>query len=476
MSSIASKSIHGILWSAIERFSLQGVQFLIGIVLARLLSPSDFGMIGMMSIFMSVSQTFIDCGFSSALIRQKEVSAKDYGTTFLINFFISLLTFLILFFTAPFIAKFYNTQELELVLQVFSTTLIINALFAVHNVKLMRKVDFKTQSKASICAATISGAVGITLAYNDFGVWSLVIQAICNSVMNLILLTLLLKWFPTPKFSSKSFHNFFGFGSKILIASLISSIYSNIYNIVIGKKFSAATLGYYTRADQMGQLPSQNIAGILSRVTYPILSQLQDDTDRLRSVYIKYLQLSCFVIFPLMMGLAALAKPLIILLLGEKWVPSVILLQILCFGLMLDPICNINLNLLYVKGRSDLVLKIEIIKKTIAITILIASLPFGLTGLCAGRALYGIIATLLNMTYTKRFIDLSIWGQAKLILPSLALSLVMAAGSYCATIIGLNYALQLFSGITIGLILYLIPAKLFKMDAMNYIFELAKKK
>ena len=177
-----------------------------------------------------------------------------------------------------------------------------------------------------------------------------------------------------------------------------------------------------------------------------------------------------------MMGLAALAKPLIILLLGEKWVPSVILLQILCFGLMLDPICNINLNLLYVKGRSDLVLKLEIIKKTIAITILIASLPFGLTGLCAGRALYGIIATLLNMTYTKRFIDLSIWGQAKLILPSLALSLVMAAGSYCATIIGLNYALQLFSGITIGLILYLIPAKLFKMDAMNYIFELAKKK
>ena len=476
MSSIASKSIHGILWSAIERFSLQGVQFLIGIVLARLLSPSDFGMIGMMSIFMSVSQTFIDCGFSSALIRQKEVSAKDYGTTFLINFFISLLTFLILFFTAPFIAKFYNTPELELVLQVFSTTLIINALFAVHNVKLMRNVDFKTQSKASICAATISGAVGITLAYNGFGVWSLVIQAICNSVMNLILLTFLLKWFPTPKFSSKSFHNLFGFGSKILIASLISSIYSNIYNIVIGKKFSAATLGYYTRADQMGQLPSQNIAGILSRVTYPILSQLQEDSVRLRSVYIKYLQLSCFVIFPLMMGLAALAKPLIILLLGEKWVPSVILLQILCFGLMLDPICNINLNLLYVKGRSDLVLKLEIIKKTIAITILIASLPFGLTGLCAGRALYGIIATLLNMTYTKRFIDLSIWGQAKLILPSLALSLVMAAGSYCATIIGLNYALQLFSGITIGLILYLIPAKLFKMDAMNYIFELAKKK
>ena len=476
MSSIALKSVHGILWSAIERFSLQGIQFLIGIVLARLLSPSDFGMIGMLSIFMGVSQTFIDCGFSSALIRQKEVSAKDYGTTFLINFFISLLAFLILFFAAPFIANFYDTPELELVVQVFSSTLIINALFTVHCVKLTRNVDFKTQSKASVCSAIISGAVGITLAYNGFGVWSLVFQTICNSTLSLILLTFLLKWFPSPAFSRASFHNLFGFGSKIFVASIISSIYSNLYNIVIGKKFSAATLGYYTRADQMGLLPSQNIAGILSRVTYPILSQLQDDSDRLRKVYIRYLQLSCFVIFPLMMGLAALAKPLIILLLGEKWSPSVVLLQILCLGLMLDPICNINLNLLYVKGRSDLVLKLEIIKKTIAITILVVSVPFGLVGLCIGRVLYGIIATLLNMTYTKRFIDLSIWGQAKLILPSLVLSLIMATGSYSVTLIGLNHALQLFLGITIGLILYLISAKLFKMDAMNYIFELVKRR
>lgn len=476
MSSIASKSIHGILWSAIEKFSLQGVQFFIGIVLARLLSPSDFGMIGMLSIFMGVSQTFIDGGFSSALIRQKEVSAKDYGTTFLINFFISLLAFLILFFTAPFIARFYNISELELVIRVFSTTLIINALFTVHNVKLTRNIDFKTQSKASICSALISGAVGITLAYKGFGVWSLVAQAICNSTLNLILLTFLLKWFPAPTFSRASFQNLFGFGSKILIASIISSIYSNLYNIVIGKKFSATILGYYSRADQLGQFPSQNIAGILSRVTYPILSQLQDDSSRLHDVYIKYLQLSCFIIFPLMMGLAALAKPLIILLLGEKWAPSVILLQILCLGLMFDPICNINLNLLYVKGRSDLVLKLEIIKKTIAITILIASLPFGLMGLCIGRALYGIVATLLNMTYTKRFIDLSIWRQARLILPSLALSLLMAAEAYSITLSNLNHVLQLILGIIVGITLYFTIAKVFKMSAMENIIKFAKKR
>lgn len=476
MSSIASKSIHGIFWSAVENFSLQGVQFLIGVVLARLLSPSDFGMIGMLSIFMSVSQTFIDCGFSSALIRQKDVSTKDYGTTFLINFVLSLIVFAILFFAAPFIAEFYNTPELKPVMQVFSTTLIINALFTVHKVRLSRNVDFKTQSKGSLCAATISGAIGITLAYKGFGVWSLVYQAICNSTLNLILFTLLLKWFPCPTFSRNSFHNLFGFGSKIFIASIIHSIYSNLYNIVIGKKFSASTLGYYTRADQLGQFPSQNIAGILSRVTYPILSQIQNDQEQLKTIYTKYLQICCFAVFPLMMGLAALANPVITLLFGEKWIPSAVLLQILCIGLMFDPVCNINLNLLLVKGRSDLFLKLEIIKKTIAITILIASLPFGLLGICTGRVLYGVIATLLNMTYTNRFIDLSMWKQIKLLLPSLSFSLIMAAGAYVITLTSLNCISQLVVGISVGLILYLIPAWIFKVDALKYIIKALKEK
>ena len=476
MSSMASKSIHGIIWSAVERFSLQGVQFFIGIILARLLSPSDFGMIGMLSIFLGVSQTFIDCGFSSALIRQKDVTEEDYGTTFLINLTISIFAFTILFFAAPFVAEFYNMPELRSVMRAVSITLIINALYAVHKVKLTRKVDFKTQSKASFCAAIISGIFGICLAYKGFGVWSLVYQSICNSTLNLILMTILLKWHPSISFSKKSFHTLFGFGSKLLIASIISSIYSNLYNIVIGKQYSASNLGYYTRADHLGNFPSQNIAGILYRVTFPILSQLQDDSERLRAIYIKYLQITCFAVFPLMLGLAALAKPLIIILLGEKWLPSVILLQILCFGLMFDPICNINLNLLYVKGRSDLVLKLEIIKKTIAVTILISSLSFGLTGLCIGRAIYGVVATLLNMTYTKSFINLSIWGQAKLIFPALILSLLMAACSFSITLLDIASPIQLGIGIISGMMLYLITAKAFKMSALEYIWGLAKSK
>ena len=476
MSSVASKSIHGIIWSAVERFSLQGVQFFIGVVLARLLSPSDFGMIGMLSIFMSVSQTLIDCGFSNALIRQKEVLPKDFNTAFLVNFSISAMIFTILFFAAPFVASFYNMPELQPVMRVFCATLIINALFTIHKVKLTRNVDFKTQSKVSFLAAILSGLLGIFLAYSGYGVWSLVYQAVCNSVLNLVLMIVWLKWFPSPVFDRDSFHSLFGFGSKLLIAGIISSIYSNLYNIVIGKQFSAINLGYYTRADQLGNFPSQNVSSILSRVTFPILSQLQDEPDRLRSIYIKYLQMSCFVVFPLMMGLAALAKPLIILLLGEKWLPSVVLLQILCFGLMLDPICNINLNLLYVKGRSDLVLKLEIVKKVIAVVILIVSLPFGLVGLCLGRAIYGVIATILNMTYTKNFIDLSMWGQAKIVLPSLILSILMASGSYSVTLADACYGLQLSLGILVGIVLYLGLARLFRLDAVILLMNMARSK
>ncbi len=476
MSSVASKSIHGIIWSAIERFSLQGVNFIIGIILARLLFPSDFGMIGMLSIFLSVSQTFIDCGFSNALIRQKETSTEDYGTAFIINFAISVVAFVVLYLSAPYVATFYNMPDLQPVMRVVSTTLIINALYTVHKVKLSRNVDFKTQAKASLCAAIISGILGITLAYNGFGVWSLVYQTVCNSILNFVLMIVLLKWFPKPIFTKKSFHSLFGFGSKILIASIISSIYSNLYNIVIGKCFSASSLGFYTRADQLGMFPSNNVAGILSRVTYPILSQLQDEPDRLRRIYIKYLQMSCFVVFPLMMGLAALAKPLIVLILGEKWLPSVILLQILCFGMMLDPVCNINLNLLYVKGRSDLVLKLEIIKKSVAISILIAALPFGLVGLCVGRSSYGIIATVLNMVYTRKFIDLSILGQMKIITPSLLLSLLMAACSYGITLLQLNNGIQLALGVVVGMLFYIGVALMLKMDSINYLLEMVKTK
>ncbi len=465
MGSLAAQSIKGVFWSAVERFSLQGVQFVIGVILARLLSPSDFGMIGMLTIFLSISQIFVDCGFSNALIRKKDVSSADYGTAFTVNFLISCVCFALLFISAPFVSDFYKMPELESVMRVISLSILINALFTVHKAKLTKNVDFKTQSKVSFLAAAISGALGISLAYCDFGVWSLVWQNISNAGLNLVFFTILLKWFPRPCINRASFNELFGFGSKLLVSSLIHSVYSNMYNIVIGRCFTAAKLGFYTRADHLAAFPSSNVASILNRVTYPILSKLQDDPDKLLDVYKKYLQLSCFFVFPLMMGLCALAKPVIILLLGEKWDGAIFLMQILCLGLMFDPICNINLNVLYVKGRSDLVLRLEIIKKTIAVAILIVSLYYGLVGMCVGRAIYGVISTFLNMIYTKRFINLSMVQQIRLIVPAYLLSVFMAACVYGgASIVG-AYSLQLLVGVAIGVIVYLSVAYILRMNA-----------
>lgn len=477
MSSIFSKSVRGVVWSAVESFSLQGVQFLIGIVLARLLSPSDFGMIGMLTIFMSVSQTFIDCGFSSALIRRKKTSEQDYGTAFLLNFIISLVSFGILFCIAPFVADFYGMPDLKAVMRAVSVTLIINALFAVHKARLTRAVDFKTQSKVTLTAAVLSGCLGIYFAYNDFGVWSLVYQSICNSLLTLFLMIFLLKWFPRPIFYKESFNELFRFGSKILVASLISSVYSNLYNIVIGKRYSATDLGHFTRADQLGKFPSQNIAGIMSRVTLPILSQLQDDPNQLKVIYEKYLKVTCFVVFPLMMGLAALAEPVIALLLGDKWMPAVPMLQILCFGLMLDPVCNINLNLLYVKGRSDLVLRLEIIKKTIAVSILVITSFGGVIWMCVGSACYGYIATILNTRYTGQFIGLNTFKQLKQITPYYLLSLIMAATVYgSGVLVAENDLIQLIVGCVSGVAVYLGVAFIFKMDALKELLKILKSK
>jgi len=472
--SLVRKSFHGILWSAIERFSLQGVNFVIGVLLARRLSADDFGTIGMLSIFLGVSQVFIDCGFSSALIRQLDVAKEDYGTAFSVNFAISAVAYAVLFAAAPWVETFYAMPGLSGVMRAVSATLVVNALYTVQKVKLTRNVDFKTQSKASLGAAAASGALGVGMAYGGFGVWSLVWQSLVNSFLNWVLLTVLMRWMPRPAFDGGSFRKLFGFGSRLLAASLVHTVYANLYNLVIGKKYSAGDLGHYTQADRLARFPSQNVEGILQRVTYPILSQLQNEPGRLRDIYVKYLGIACFAVFPTMTGLAAVARPLVALLLGEKWLPCVPLLQVLCLGLMLDPVCTINLNLLYVKGRSDLVLKLEIVKKTIAVGIMFAMLPFGVQWLCAGRAVYAAIATLLNMTYTRRFIDLSTAGQLKLLAGPAAMSFAMASACLGIGALGLGNAATLAIGVPVGVALYGGLSLLFRVAAFRELRSVLK--
>lgn len=420
---IKSQTIKGVIWSSIERFSMQGVQFVLGIIMARLLTPDDYGLIGMIFVFMSMSQVFIDGGFANALIQKKDRTETDYSTVFYINLGISILFYLILFVSAPYIASFYNQPLLTEITRVYSVNLILNSLTAVNKTKLVVAVDFKTQTKISFTSALISGIIGVSCALCGYGVWAIVIQTITFALLNIILSFYYVKWIPQWTFSYISFKKMFSFGSKLLIANLISNVYTNLYVFIIGKKFSPSSLGLYTRADQFAQFASTNLGSILLRVAFPVLSQVQDDDYRLINAYKKYITMSALIIFPLILGLCGVAKPLVLLLLSEKWVDCVILLQILCFAYLWNCIVTINLNLLNVKGRSDLVLRLEVFKKSIAFTILFISLYFDLKGICIGLAVYSLLAFYMNTYYTKKILNYGFRKQFMEIFPYLAASL-----------------------------------------------------
>lgn len=313
--SLKSKTVSGVLWSAIERFSLQGVQFIINILMARLLLPSDYGMIGMLAVFLQISQTFIDSGFSDALVQKKDRTETDLSTVFYFNIIISVLLYILLFIGAPYIAQFYRMPELTLVTRIIMLNLIFSSFAAVPKTILTIRIDFKTQSKISLISAVVSGVVGIIMAYKGTGVWALVVQSLLNALLITLLFFYCINWRPLKVSSKESFQRLFSFGSKLLFSRLIHALYYNLYSLVIGRKYSSAELGYYTRAEQFAILPSSNINAIISRVTFPILSNIQDDNVRLASAYRKYIKLASYLIFPLMVGLAAVAQPLVLLLL-----------------------------------------------------------------------------------------------------------------------------------------------------------------
>ncbi len=460
-SNIKNDAIKGVGWSAIERFSVQGVNFLIQLVLARLLSPSDYGIIGILTVFIQVSQVFIDSGFSNALIKKKNCDKTDYSTVFFYNIAIAIIIYIILYISAPFIASFYNIDELRSVMRVLAIVLIFNALSIVQRTILIKAIDFKTQSFVTLGSALISGAIGIYLAYIGYSVWALCIQQLLNSLFQIVFYSYKTRWVPAFVFSKSSFCYLFNFGSKLLISSLINTVYRNLYVIVIGKTFSAGDLGCFSRADQFAQFPSNNFANIVSRVAFPVLSKVQDENEKLVNIYRETIRYTSLVIFPLMFFLLFFAKSIIILLLTETWSPVIILLQILCLDWMIDHISVLNLNLLYVKGRSDLALKLEIIKKIIAVSILICTIPFGLIPMCWGRVVYSVIATLLNTSYTKRLIGLSFYTQLQDFTPFAIISFLSSCLAYFVTSYIDSMLVNLIVGAVLFSLIYLIFIKFF---------------
>jgi teichuronic acid exporter len=476
LSELKQQTVKGVFWSSIERFSAQGIQFVLGLILARILSPSEYGIIGMLSIFIAVAQTFIDSGFTNALIRKKERTETDYSTVFYFNIVVGIVAYFILFFSAPLIANFYNTPILSQLTKVVALNVLINSLAIVQRAKFTIKVDFKTQAKATTLSVLLSGLLGIYLAYSGFGVWSLAVQSVSRNFLNVSLLWILSKWKPKRLFSWASFREMFDYGYKLLLSGLIDTLYRNIYSLVIGKVFSANDLGNYSRAQQFANFPSSNITGVIGRVSFPILSKIQDNNERLSNAYRKYLRLSAFIVFPLMMGMAALARPMIIFILTEKWEASVILLQILCFSLMWYPIHAINLNLIQVKGRSDWFLKLEVIKKIIGVSVLVMTVPLGLIPMVIGGVFASIFSLVINTHYTGKLINLGFWKQMNDLLPVFFLSLVMSVIVWGSVSFVSNNLLKLVIGVLVGVVFYLAIAKIFRMDELDDLISLVKSK
>lgn len=473
--SLRGKTLKGMIWSFAENFSLQGIQFIIGILLARVLSPSDYGMVGMLAIFTAVSQTLINSGFSTALVRKNDRTQADLSTTFYFNIVVGFVLYFVLFFSGPLIADFYNTPLLSDLIKVTAISLILNSLCIVQQALFTIKMDFKTQAKISVIGALVTGAGGIAMAYTGFGVWSIVWPGVFGGAVRCILLWIWGKWRPTWEYSWKSFKELFGFGSKLLASGLIDTIYNNIYPIIIGKKFSAADLGQYTRADGYANLPATTVTGVLGRVTFPLLCQIQDDDNRLQSTYRQLIKLSAYVVFPIMIGLAALAKPLIIFMITAKWAECVPYLQILCFSLMWYPIHALNLNLLQVKGRSDLFLRLEIIKKILGVAVLIIAIPFGIIWMCVGRIFTSIICLAINTYYTGRLINVGFFKQMGDLLPILILSLSMGAIVIAVNLFINGLLLQIIIGLITGLVYYLSISYIIKSKELLYLLSLLKK-
>ena len=465
--SLKQQTAKGFLWSGIERFSIQGLRFILGLVLARLLLPADYGLIGMLTIFLAISQTFIDSGFTRALIQKKDRDETDYSTAFFFNIGVGIFFYLLLFIGAPYIAKFYDTPELTRLTRFIGINVFINSLAIVQRAKFTINVDFKTQSKASISAVLIGGFVGIAMAYKGYGVWSLVTQSLLRNGLQTIFLWILSKWKPQLVFSKASFRQLFSFGSKLLIASLLETIYRNIYLIIIGKLFSAQDLGYYTRAKQFQQFPSENITGIINRVTFPVLSSIQDEEEKLVNAYKKFIKLATFIIFPLMIGMAAVAEPMIRLVLTEKWIQTVPLLQLLCFAGMLYPVHAINLGIINVKGRSDIFLKLEIIKKIITTVIILVTFSFGIKAMVIGQIAISFLSLFINTYYSKRFVDYGLLAQLKDMFPTLLISLFMASIVFFLTNLMSSDALKLIVGISGGAVIYFLSARILNFSEIK---------
>lgn len=462
--SLKKKTVKGVAWSAIDTIGNYGITFIVGIVLARLLSPEEYGLIGIVTVFTAVFNNIVEGGFSSALIRKNDISQADYCTMFYVNLSVSIVLSLILFGCSGLIADFFGRKELVELTRSLSPIIILNGLGFVQRTHLTKNLDFKSQTKVSIVASISSGVVGISMAYMGFGVWSLVGQQLSRQGLNTLMLWIVSRWRPLLLFSKESFKNLFGFGWKLLVSNLLDTVWKEINQVVIGKVYSPQMLGYYTRASQYGTVVSSSLTSIIQKVSYPVLSSIQSEKGRMKGAYRRVIRLSMMLTSMIMLCLAACAKSFIVVLIGEKWLPCVPMLQILCLGMMLYPLHSINLNMLQVLGRSDIYLILEIVKKVIGIIPILLGIFVGVYSLLVGGVIVGVISYFLNSFYSGKGLEYSSLDQLRDIIPSLMISFATALLVWSVTLLSLSPIVELVVQIILGIIVGVALHEIFKLS------------
>jgi len=470
---LKTKIISGLVWRTLERVGTQAMGLAVSIILARLLEPMDFGTITLITVFIALAGVFIDGGFGTALVQAREVTELDYNSVFYLSLAVSGLLYGLLFVSAPCIAQFYQEPSLILVLRLLSLSLVIGALNSVQNAVLNREMKFKLSFRVSMISMLISGVVGIGMAVGGYGVWALVGSALAAQVSRTITLWLIVSWRPQLMFSLAAVRRMFGFSSKLLASGVLDTLFNNLYNMIIGKLFNPTILGYYSRGQSIPNLFMSSVQGTIGSVIFSALSSCQHDKVQMKKITRRMIKSSCFLVFPMMFGLAAVAKPLVLVLLTPKWLPCVPFLQISCITFAFWPLHVANLQAITAVGRSDIFLTVEVIKKALIVAIILGTYKFGVMAMVIGQAVGSLVSVAINAWPNRRLLDYSLSQQAVDILPASLLAAGMGMLVFgLAWVIPNMYAL-LAVQVVLGAAVFFGGAMLFKFESVDYLWKTA---
>ncbi len=476
--SLVVKSVSGTIWTLLDIIFNKAIYFIATLVLARLLGPSEFGLIGMIMVFFTIGTALVDSGLSVSLVRTPNLDDVEYSTIFYMNLAMSLIAYLFVFLLAPFVADFYTQPILKSLIRIYCLGFIITALRMIAQAKLVIEMNFKKIAILNIPGNIIGLFVGVWMAINGFRVWSIVGLYLSTQIAATLMYWIFIKWRPKLIFSVEKMKHHWSFGYKLMISAQLNTVFDNIYNILIGKLYSVQSLGYYERAYTLNNYPVSILSGIISKVSLPLLSQISEDKQRTLKVYRKILMLSFFISAPLMLGALVLAKPLFILFLGEQWLPAVPFFQILCLAYMLYPIHSLNINILSVYGKSNLFLKLEIIKKVMVVVLVLVTVNFGIYGLVLSSVIASVAALFINTYYSGGLILYYTKDQLKDILPTLIISIFMAIVMYFVSVFLADYVsiVQIIVPATVGVSVFAFLSYITKNESLYNAISLIKTK